>query len=138
MKSKGDFAIAVQILLSCAQKKGGLVSSAELAESVGVHPSRIRTIVSKLAKAAILEAREGRSGGVCLKRPAGKVDLEEVLRVVDPSPFIKIHETPKSAKCLVSCGMEKVMELVHSKVEEAARKSLRTFHLDDLLEFAVE
>jgi len=105
---------------------------------VGVHASRIRTIVAKLVKAGILSAQEGRSGGVTLHRPASKIDLEEVLRIVDPSPFIKIHETPKASKCPVSCGMAKVMEMVESKVEDSARKSLKSFRLDDLLEFATE
>ena len=138
MKTKGDFAIAIQILLSCAREPGVRQCSAKLAEPVGVHASRIRTIVAKLVKAGILSAQEGRSGGVLLKRPASKIDLEEVLRVVDPSPFIKIHETPKSSECPVRCGMAKVMKIVHSKVEDSARKSLKSFRLDDLLELATE
>lgn len=138
MKTKGDFAIAIQILLSCARNPETRICSSKLAEPVGVHASRIRTIVAKLVKAGILVAHEGRSGGVQLKRPAGKIDLEEVLRVVDPSPFIKIHETPKSSECPVGCGMAKVMKLVHSKVEDSARKSLRSFRLDDLLEVVAE
>jgi len=138
MKTKGDFAIAIQILLSCARDPENRQCSAKLAEPVGVHASRIRTIVAKLVKAGILSAQEGRSGGIQLRRPASKIDLEEVLRVVDPSPFIKIHETPKSSKCPVGCGMAKVMEAVESKVEDSARKSLKSFRLDDLLEMATE
>lgn len=138
MKTKGDFAIAIQILLSCARNPDHRLCSAKLAEPVGVHASRIRTIVAKLVKAGILSAQEGRSGGVTLRRPAGKIDLEEVLRVVDPSPFIKIHETPKSSKCPVGCGMVKVMKAVESKVEDSARKSLKSLRLDDLLDIATE
>jgi Rrf2 family transcriptional repressor of oqxAB len=138
MKTKGDFAIAIQVLLSCAREPGVRQCSAKLAEPVGVHASRIRTIVAKLVKAGILSAQEGRSGGVQLKRAASKIDLEEVLRVVDPSPFIKIHETPKGSECPVGCGMAKVMQIVESKVEDSARKSLRSFRLDTLLELATE
>lgn len=138
MKTKGDFAIAIQILLSCARDPEARLCSAKLAEPVGVHASRIRTIVAKLVKAGILTATEGRAGGIQLRRPAAKIDLEEVLRIVDPSPFIKIHETPKSSKCPVGCGMAKVMELVHAKVEDSARKSLKSFRLDHLLELACE
>jgi len=138
MKTKGDFAIAIQILLSCARAPDQLLCSAKLAESVGVHASRIRTIVAKLVKAGVLSAQEGRSGGVSLRRPAAKIDLEEVLRIVDPSPFIKIHETPKGSKCPVSCAMAKVMEAVESKVEESARKSLKSLRLNDLLELAAQ
>ena len=138
MKTKGDFAIAIQILLSCARDPEARLCSAKLAEPVGVHASRIRTIVAKLVKAGILTAVEGRAGGVQLRRPAAKIDLEEVLRVVDPSPFIKMHETPKSSKCPVGCGMGKVMEAVQAKVEDSARKSLKSFRLDDLLELACE
>ena len=138
MKSKGDFAIAIQILLSCARNPEVRLCSSKLAEPVGVHASRIRTIVAKLVKAGILSAQEGRSGGVQLRRPAGKIDLEEVLRVIDPSPFIKIHETPKSSKCPVGCAMAKVMEVVTSKVEDSARKSLKSIRLDSLLEWAKE
>lgn len=134
MKTKGDFAIAVQILLSCAKEPGVRQCSTRLAAPVGVHASRIRGIVGKLVKAGILSAQEGRSGGVLLSRPASKIDLEEVLRVVDPSPFLKTHETPKSSKCPVGCGMAKVMEIVHAKVEESARKSLKSFRLDALLD----
>lgn len=136
MKTKGDFAIAIQILLSCAKNMDELQCSSKLAEPVGVHASRIRTIVAKLVKAGILEAHEGRSGGVRLKRPASKIDLEEVLRAVDPSPFIKFHEPPKGSKCPIGCGMEKVIGFVHGKVEEAARKSLKAFRLDELLKIA--
>jgi Rrf2 family nitric oxide-sensitive transcriptional repressor len=138
MKTKGDFAIAIQILLSCARQPNERLCSAKLAEPVGIHASRIRTIVARLVKAGILDAHEGRSGGVQLKRPPSKIDLEEVLRVVDPSPFIKIHETPKGSKCPIGCGMAKVMEYVHTKVEDSARKSLKSFRLDDLLRMACE
>ncbi len=138
MKTKGDFAIAIQILLSCARDPENRQCSAKLAGPVGVHASRIRTIVAKLVKAGILSAHEGRSGGIQLRRPASKIDLEEVLRIVDPSPFIKIHETPKGSKCPIGCGMAKVMEMVESKVEDSARKSLKSFRLDDLLELATE
>lgn len=138
MKSKGDFAIAIQILLSCARTPGVKLCSSKLAGSVGVHASRIRTIVAKLVKAEILVAQEGRAGGVQLKRPAAKINLEEVLRVVDPSPFIKIHETPKGSLCPVSARMAKVMGIVNQKVEDSARKSLRSFRLTDLLELAKE
>lgn len=138
MKTKGDFAIAVQILLSCAQRPEKRVCSSDLGGSVGVQSSRIRTIVSKLVKAGILNAHEGRSGGIQLKRAASKIDLEEVLRVVDPTPFIKIHETPKSSKCPVGCSMGKVMERIQAKVEGSARKSLRSFRLDELLEYSSE
>jgi Rrf2 family protein len=138
MKTKGDFAIAIQILLSCAREPGRRQCSAKLAEPVGVHASRIRTIVAKLVKAGILSAQEGRSGGIQLGRPAAKIDLEEVLHVVDPSPFIKIHETPKASKCPIGCGMAKVMASVHAKVEDSARKSLRSFRLDHLLKLVTE
>jgi Rrf2 family protein len=137
MKAKGDFAIAVQVLLSCARDPSERICSSKLAEPVGVHASRIRGIVARLVKGGLLVAHEGRSGGVQLKRPASKIDLEEVLRVVDPSPFIKIHETPKSSKCPVGCGMMKVMESVEAKVEESARRSLKAIKLDELLRTAV-
>jgi Rrf2 family transcriptional repressor of oqxAB len=134
MKAKGDFAIAVQVLLSCAQQPGKRICSGDLSKSVGVQASRIRIIVSRLVKAGLLDAREGRSGGIELNRSPSKIDLEEVLSVVDPSPLLKIHEPPRSTKCPVGCSMKVIMGTIQEKVEASARKSLRAFKLDDLLE----
>jgi Rrf2 family protein len=65
------------------RRPGSLRSLATLAAETGTPPAALAQIVHRLRRAGLLAARRGPSGGVRLARPAAKIPVLEILRVVD-------------------------------------------------------
>ena len=72
------------------------VPSAVLAASMPTNPVVVRRVTAMLAKAGLIAARAGSTGGSWLVRPAESITLEQVLRAVNgcahlgaPPPGVK-------------------------------------------------
>src|SRR4051812_19640219 len=75
------FAMAVHALALLARSPGGY-PSAYLAGSVNPHAVFLRKVVAHLVRAGLVVAREGREGGYRLARPAERITLADVYRVM--------------------------------------------------------
>lgn len=71
------FRIAVHALVWLAQKEC-VCSSKAIAERVNSHATFLRRVLATLSQAGIVEAREGREGGYCLKKSVEDISLSEV------------------------------------------------------------
>jgi Rrf2 family protein len=71
------FAVAVRALvyLACAER---LCPGATMAGAVNAHAAFLRRIMAQLARAGIVEAREGRDGGYRLALPPEQITLADV------------------------------------------------------------
>ncbi|RKP51673.1 Rrf2 family transcriptional regulator [Cohnella endophytica] len=75
------FTVAVHILVGLAQSDCFL-SSAVIADQVNSHATFMRRVLATLAQSGLVEAREGRDGGYCLKVPAEQITLADVYSAV--------------------------------------------------------
>ncbi|HLY29622.1 MAG TPA: Rrf2 family transcriptional regulator [Ktedonobacterales bacterium] len=83
------FAAATQALVILARAGHVTCASGEIADHIGSHAVFLRRVFAALARAGVVEAREGRDGGYLLARPAEQITLADVyhaVKVVEPSP----------------------------------------------------
>lgn len=133
MKSKTQFSIAIHTLLALAYRPGEWLNSNELAKSIGGHPVAIRRLLSKLAKAGLVESRPGREGGVRLAKDPYRISVRDILVASDSGEVIKLHESPKNKDCPISCQIERVMSAVTDEAEKAVTAAFRDLSLGKLL-----
>jgi Rrf2 family transcriptional repressor of oqxAB len=115
--SSGRFAMAAHALALLARNQEGH-PSALLASSVNTHAVFMRRILRDLVDAGLVAAREGRSGGYRLTRPAEKITLAEVYRAVEPCGPLAPSPSEPNCRCPVGSGMR-------AAFAEAARAALR-------------
>lgn len=75
------FPVAVQALLVLAESEEAC-SSSTIAQELKAHAVFLRRILAQLARANLIQAREGRDGGYRLARPAELITLAEVYQAV--------------------------------------------------------
>ncbi len=108
--ASGKFAMAVHALAVLAQDQAGYPSE-YLAGSVNTHAVFLRRVLRRLAEGGLIEAREGRGGGYRLARPAERVTLAEVYRLVEPDGPLAPSTCEPNARCPVGAGMRAAFTL---------------------------
>ena len=112
----------------------GRVTSQLLAKSTGVNPVTIRTILSALKKAGIVEVRPG-TGGATLALPPEQIDVFTVTKALEPdflSKLIGVHASP-SDLCPVGRNIHEVLDDTYETVREDLCHSLKGITLADVL-----
>jgi Rrf2 family transcriptional repressor of oqxAB len=117
--ASGRFAMAVHALALLAQSEEGHPSEF-VAGSVNTHAVFLRRVLRQLAAAGLVEAREGRGGGYRLTRPAGRISLAEVYRVMEPEGPLAPSPCEPNAQCPVGAGMRSAF----AAAAEAGRRGL--------------
>jgi Rrf2 family transcriptional repressor of oqxAB len=79
--------------------------SAYLASSVNTHAVFLRRILRDLVDAGLVRAREGRTGGYRLARPAARITLADVYRAVEPEGPLAASPAEPNPRCPVGAGM---------------------------------
>ena len=79
---RGDYAVRAMLALS-AIPGGAVLSARSLAESMTIPTRFVPAVLGDLARAGLVQARAGRSGGYQLARPAEQVTLLEVIEAVE-------------------------------------------------------
>ena len=77
------FAVAVHILTLVATFDNKQLTSESMAESIGVNPVVVRTLLGKLRKAGLVRTRRGVAGAE-LVRPLEKIRLLDIYLAVNP------------------------------------------------------
>jgi Rrf2 family transcriptional repressor of oqxAB len=129
--------MAVHALALLAQAEEGY-PSAYLASSVNTHAVFLRRILRALVAAGLVEAREGRTGGYRLARPASRISLAEVYRAVEPEGPLAASPAEPNPRCPVGAGMRSafaetaelaegglVAALAARTVEDVSRRAVR-------------
>lgn len=111
------------------------VTSQLLAKSTGVNPVTIRTILSALKKAGIIDVRAG-TGGTTLAQDPAKITVLRVTEALEPDFLIKligVHPSP-SELCPVGRTIHKVLDHTYEQVRQDMRHSLEQITLADVLD----
>lgn len=121
MQIGSKFTIAIHIITALDYFKDmDRVSSDFLAGSVGVNPVIIRTVISNLREAGIVQSQRGSSGAELI-RPLKEITLYDIycaVRSVDAEEgLFHFHEQP-NPECPVGRNIHKVLD---ARLEEAQR-----------------
>jgi len=111
--------------------------SALLASSVNTHAVFLRRILRDLVAAGLLEAREGRSGGYRLTRPAREITLAQVYRAIEPEGPLAASSSEPSYRCPVGAGMRAAFAEAARAAERGLLSALEHRTVADLARAAV-
>jgi Rrf2 family protein len=98
--------MAAHALAVLAQSRDGY-PSAYVASSVNTHAVFLRRILGDLVAAGLVEAREGRTGGYRLARPAERITLADVYRAIEPEGPLAGSPAEPNRRCPVGAGMRR-------------------------------
>jgi len=127
--SSGWFPVAVQALVVIAGTEG-LCSSHTMAQDLNAHAVFVRRVLAQLARANIVQAREGRDGGYRLARSAENITLAEIYRAV------KQGEPQLETACSSSVNdrVQFVLDEVGTEAEQLLLASLGQHTLASVIE----
>lgn len=109
-----DYSLRVLIYAS-SLKSGELTTIEETAKLYDISRAHLKKVVLQLIQEGFLEGVRGRSGGFRLARPAGEINLGQVIRRMEPEFAMAECFTPENA-CRISkgCRLPIVMNLALS------------------------
>ncbi|MFR6343595.1 MAG: RrF2 family transcriptional regulator [Christensenellales bacterium] len=113
-----DFTIAVHALvfLHCKQET---VSSEMLAKNICTNPARVRKVMSKLKKAALVSTKEGAVGGYLMEKKAEEITLAEIAKALEASFVCTGWQSGDAAHaCRVAAGMAEAMDNLYRELNE--------------------
>ncbi len=139
LSKKGEYALRSLINLGiAAEMKRKLVQVSELAESEQLPVKFLEQILQALKEAGIVESQRGKFGGYRLGRPAKKIYIGEVVRLID-GPLAPIGCVSQSAyePCTcpdeVHCGLRMLMLDVRNAIADI----LDRYTLADVVEITL-
>jgi Rrf2 family protein len=139
LSKKGEYALRSLINLGiAAEMKRSLVQVSEMAKAEQLPVKFLEQILQALKEAGIVESRRGKFGGYRLGRPANKIFIGEVVRLID-GPLAPIGCVSQTAyeRCScpdeVHCGLRMLMV----DVRNAIANILDRYTLADVVEITL-
>lgn len=99
-----DYALRVLIHLAAHEEK--LCSISEISRAYGVSQNHLMKVANDLGRAGYIHAARGRAGGLRLARPAGEINVGEVVRHTEEG-----FDLVDCAHCVIApaCGLTGVL-----------------------------
>ena len=136
MQIGSRFTIGVHIITAIDYFKDmERVNSEFLARSIGVNPVIVRTVISQLREAGILQTKRGSSGAEIAKR-LNEITLYDIYKAVgsvDMEGIFHFHEQP-NPDCPVGRNIHRVLDQHLIDAQRAMEEKLRTTTLADIVE----
>ncbi|BDG03836.1 Rrf2 family transcriptional regulator [Anaeromyxobacter oryzae] len=129
--ASGRFAMAVHALAVLAQSDEGF-PSAFVASSVNTHAVFLRRILRDLVSAGLVTAREGRTGGYRLARPARAITLADVYAAVEPEGPLAPSPAEPNARCPVGAGMRRAFAATAAEAKNGLLAALAARTVEDV------
>jgi Rrf2 family iron-sulfur cluster assembly transcriptional regulator len=114
---RGDYAVRAMLALTAANGDGW-TSAPRIAASMAIPERFLPRVLRDLARAGLVDAHAGRSGGYRLARPASAISLLDVIDAVEPP-----EPVPRCVLRGIPCGIDGRCQ-VHD-VFDAARSAHR-------------
>ena len=95
------FVISMHILVLLSKFPDELLSSDYLAGSMNINPVLVRKELSNLRRHGIVLSKEGKNGGSMLAKPADKILLSDVYRIVSSRTALGNSLASPNPKCPV-------------------------------------
>ena len=135
MQITSRFTIAVHALayIKLFQDKTRVTSNV-LADSIQANPVIIRTVLSKLKEAGIIDARQG-SGGSRLAKPLKEISLYDIYKAVDTvdeTGLFHFHENPHP-QCIVGGNIHAALDDKLQRVQDAMEAELKKISMSDVM-----
>lgn len=130
-------AIQIMTILAYRNDMTVKVSSETLAGSLRSNPGLVRRVLSKLAKAGLVNTQLGRNGGASLARPASKISLRDVYDAVNDGPLFGTFEKAPLESCKVSCQIGHILGTTYEQLQNGLRVNMEKIKVSDLVKMIV-
>lgn len=127
-----DFALRTMIYLAI-QPAQELVQIRHICEVFDISSNHLSKVVNKLANAGFINSQRGRSGGIRLGRPAQKINIGELVRLMEPS-LEPINCAEPLCALMPGCRFKSVLE----EASKAFIETIDQYSLADMVENDVE
>lgn len=124
--------MAVHIMTALAFL-GEKATSEVLSNTVNTNPVVIRRLLGELARAGLVRAERGQSGGFSLARNATTISLLDIYRaVMTDTELMPLHENPENRKCPVSCKVRSALSAHLDRAQSIYERELQKVMLADI------
>lgn len=110
---------------------GELLSSEFIAGSMNINPVVARKELSNLRKHGLVTSKEGKNGGFELAKAPDKITIAEVYNSVRQISVLGKGMNSPNPKCVVGKQINKHLEVLYDKAEEALVARLKKVSLRD-------
>ena len=148
---RGEYALRALVVLGLNAEKP-VVRIQTISEQQNIPKRFLEQILNELKGAGILASKRGLAGGYRLGRPADKITLAEVIRLVEgplapvscvSEKFYEKCSCPDESKCGIRSVMKEVREAIVKVLEQVTvaqlcdRVRLLQGHLDNPLDYVI-
>ncbi|MCQ8836475.1 Rrf2 family transcriptional regulator [Streptomyces malaysiensis] len=130
----GRSAVAIHALAMLANRRGGSLTSAEIAESLDSNPVLVRRVLGRLRDADLVWSTEGRSGGWSLARTPRDITLYDAYAAVEDGQVFSRHAHPPSVACEIGRDIGDLLDVEFRSAERALEEQLGRTTIAGLLE----
>lgn len=102
---------SLRVLIYAAVRTDTLVTIQEISDAFDVPRNHLMKIVHALGRAGYLSTSRGRTGGLCLGRPATKINVGDVVRTMEPDFHMVECFNAETSSCVITtaCGLRGVL-----------------------------
>lgn len=128
-----EFTLAIHSLTLLALQPDRMSTSDAIAESAGVHPVRIRKVLSLLKKHGFIKSKEGNGGGFIFALDLEKVNLWDLYKITSEGTLQP--KCPESnEQCIVGANMQRVLFAIFLGAEEHMGKYLKNYTIKEVID----
>ena len=128
-----DFTLAIHSLTYLALQTDRMSTSDAISESAGVHPVRIRKVLSLLKKHGFIKSKEGTGGGFLFALDLSEVNLWDIYKITSEGALQP--KCPESnERCIVGANMQKVLCTIFFGAEEHMGEYLRDYTIKEVVD----
>ncbi|MGM0903718.1 RrF2 family transcriptional regulator [Mesobacillus maritimus] len=128
-----DFTLAIHSLTLLALQPDRMATSDVISESAGVHPVRIRKVLSLLKRHGFIRTKEGTGGGFIFASELSEVNLWDIYKITSEGALQP--KCPESnEKCIVGANMQKVLFSIFLGAEEHLGEFLKNYTIKEVVD----
>jgi Rrf2 family protein len=128
-----DFTLAIHSLTLLALQPDRMSTSEYIAESAGVHPVRIRKVLSLLKKHGFIKSKEGTGGGFIFALDLSEVNLWDIYKITSDGALQP--KCPESnEQCIVGANMQSVLFTIFLGAEDHLGEFLKDYTIREIVD----
>jgi len=128
-----DFTLAIHSLTLLALQPDRMSTSEYIAESAGVHPVRIRKVLSLLKKHGFIKSKEGTGGGFIFALDLSEVNLWDIYKITSEGALQP--KCPESnERCIVGAHMQSVLFTIFLGAEDHLGEYLKDYTIREIVD----
>lgn len=129
--SNTRFATAIHIMTLLAKDPQEWLTSDWIAGSINVNPVIVRKELGNLKKAALVESRQGKDGGVRIRKNAEDISIAEIYEAIKSAEVLGKKNQNPNPLCAVGKDINKNLNLLFAETDGLVQQFLSKKKLSD-------